>query len=116
MASETTKATENSSENLTIESNVHFSYHSSSTLSNNDNQREQDTLNDNRNNEMSRRLNHELALSATHRQQVESHWRQILRKEKFQELHAQISSLSDFHNKNVQRKKYVIQSVEREIE
>ena len=66
--------------------------------------------------EISKRLNQELSLSTTHRYEIESHWRQILRKEKFQELHDEITPLSEYHSQNVSRKKGAIESIQHEFD
>lgn len=66
------------------------------------------------NSEINERINEELALSAIHRKHVESHWRQVLRKEKFQELRNDIDSLKSYHQQNIQRKKNVLQSIQNE--
>ncbi|KAL3800133.1 hypothetical protein HJC23_001054 [Cyclotella cryptica] len=60
--------------------------------------------------ETAKRLNQELALSTTHRYEIESHWRQTLRKEKHTELHGEISLLSENHEQNVKRKAEIIKS------
>lgn len=66
------------------------------------------------NSEINERINEELLLSAIHRKHVESHWRQVLRKEKFQELHNDIDSLQKYHQQNIQQKKNVLQSIQNE--
>ena len=66
------------------------------------------------NSEINERINEELALSAIHRKHVENHWRQVLRKEKFQELRNDIGSLQNYHQQDIQRKKNVLQSIQRE--
>lgn len=66
------------------------------------------------NSEINERINEELALSAIHRKHVESHWRQVLRKEKFQELLNDIDSLQTYHQQDIQRKKNVLQSIQSE--
>ncbi|KAL7478165.1 hypothetical protein ACHAW6_003939 [Cyclotella cf. meneghiniana] len=66
--------------------------------------------------ETAQRLNRELALSATHRNEIESHWRQKLRKEKYRELHDEISLLSENHEQNVERKKEIIKSIQDEFD
>ena len=53
------------------------------------------------NNEINQRIKEELALSAIHQKQVDSHWRQVLRKEKFQELHNDIGSLQHQNQQNI---------------
>ena len=63
---------------------------------------------------ISKRINEELALSAIHQKNVESHWRQVLRKEKFQELHNDIDSLQQYHQQNIQQKKHVLESIQNE--
>ena len=85
------------------------------------NSNSQNRTNDAQNNtcsqsEISKRLNQELSLSTTHRNEIESHWRQILRKEKFKELHDEIKPLSEYHDQNVRRKKEVIQSSQHEFD
>jgi hypothetical protein len=65
-------------------------------------------------NEIYQRMNEELALSAIHRKHVESHWRQVLRKEKFQELRNDIGSLQQYHEQTMQQKKDVIKSLQNE--
>jgi hypothetical protein len=64
--------------------------------------------------EINKRINEELALSAIHRKHVESHWRQVLRKEKFQELHNDIDSLQQYHQQNIQQKKDALKSIQNE--
>jgi hypothetical protein len=66
------------------------------------------------NSEINERIKEELSLSAIHRKQVESHWREVLRKEKFQELHNDIDSLQSYHQQNIQRKRNVLQSIQNE--
>mmetsp|Transcript_16577 Transcript_16577/g.39683 ORF Transcript_16577/g.39683 Transcript_16577/m.39683 type:complete len:538 (-) Transcript_16577:60-1673(-) len=66
-------------------------------------------------NEMTEKLNRELALSNTHRLEIQSHWRQVLGKEKFRELHDEIPQLIQYYEQNVSRKKGVISSLEREV-
>ena len=66
--------------------------------------------------EIIKRLDQELALSATHRKDIENHWRQVLRKEKFKELHDEIIPLSKFHEQNIERKKEVIKSSQDEFD
>lgn len=66
--------------------------------------------------EITTRLNQELALSSTHRNEIECHWRQILRREKFKELHREIDPLIEYHKENVGRKKEVINSSQREFD
>jgi hypothetical protein len=66
--------------------------------------------------EITQRLNRELALSKSHRHEIESHWRQILRKEKYKELHEEIAPLSEYHEQNVERKKEVIKSTQHEFD
>ena len=66
--------------------------------------------------EITKRLNRELALSASHRNEIECHWRQVLRKEKFKELHDEIEPLSEYHERNVARKTEVIQSTQNEFD
>jgi hypothetical protein len=61
------------------------------------------------------RFAHELALSRTHRLQIDSHWRQVLVKEKFQELHNEIPQLIQCHDENVARKEEVVVSLHKEI-
>mmetsp|Transcript_26711 Transcript_26711/g.56865 ORF Transcript_26711/g.56865 Transcript_26711/m.56865 type:complete len:526 (-) Transcript_26711:81-1658(-) len=65
--------------------------------------------------EIAKRLRKELTLSETNRYETDSKWRQILRKEKFQDLVDEIPSLSDYHDQNVQRKKDMIDSIQNEI-
>ncbi|KAL7528484.1 hypothetical protein ACHAXR_002470, partial [Thalassiosira sp. AJA248-18] len=62
------------------------------------------------------KLNLELALSNTHRLQLQSHWRQILSKEKFQELHNGIPHLTQYHDENILRKKEVVTSLVKQIQ
>mmetsp|Transcript_11859 Transcript_11859/g.18216 ORF Transcript_11859/g.18216 Transcript_11859/m.18216 type:complete len:502 (-) Transcript_11859:41-1546(-) len=64
--------------------------------------------------EINERINEELALSSIHRKHVECHWRQVLRKEKFQELRNDIESLQNYHQQNIQQKKNVLQSIQSE--
>ncbi|KAL3766395.1 hypothetical protein ACHAWO_008059 [Cyclotella atomus] len=66
--------------------------------------------------EITKRLNQELALSTAHRNEIESHWRQVLRKEKFKDLHDEIEPLAEYHEQNIQRKRDVIQSSQREFD
>ena len=63
---------------------------------------------------ISKRINEELALSAIHQKNVESHWRQVLRKEKFHELYNDIDSLQQYHQHNIQQKKHVLESIQNE--
>src|SRR6056300_498397 len=77
----------------------------SSTETNNNNKEE---------NGINQRIKEELALSAIHRKHVESHWRQVLRKEKFQELRNDVGSLQQYHTQNVQRKKDIIRCIQDE--
>lgn len=65
---------------------------------------------------IAQRLKQELALSSIHRNEVESHWRQILRKEKFQELKDEIGPLAEYHERNVKRKIHVIESTQQEFD
>ena len=57
------------------------------------------------------RLDRELALSRTNRLQLQSYWRQVLVKQKFQELHDEIPNLIKYHDENVTRKKELIDSL-----
>ncbi|KAL3762237.1 hypothetical protein ACHAW5_007186 [Stephanodiscus triporus] len=66
-------------------------------------------------NRITERLDRELALSKTHRLQLQSHWRQVLVREKFQELHNEIPQLIQCHDENVARKEEVIDSLLKEI-
>ena len=66
--------------------------------------------------EITKRLNRELALSSAHRNEIECHWRQVLRKEKFKELHDEIEPLAKYHDRNVTRKREVIQSTQNEFD
>ena len=61
------------------------------------------------------KLNRELHLSKTHGLQLQSHWRQILSKEKYQELHNGVTQLSQYHDENISCKKDVIAYLEKEI-
>lgn len=70
--------------------------------------------NDEEENGINQRIQEELALSAIHRKHVESHWRQVLRKEKFQELRNDVGSLQQYHVQNVQRKKDIIRCIQDE--
>jgi len=65
--------------------------------------------------EINDRINEELALSSIHQKHVESHWRQVLRKEKFQELQTDIGSLQQYHQQNIQRKRDILKSIQNEI-
>ena len=56
------------------------------------------------------KLNHELAISNLHRLQLQTNWRQVLVKEKFQELHDEIPRLMKYHDENVEWKRQVIDS------
>ena len=78
----------------------------SSSETNNNNNKEENGIN--------QRIKEELALSAIHRKHVESHWRQVLRKEKFQELRNDVGSLQQYHVQNVQRKKDIIRCIQDE--
>jgi hypothetical protein len=75
-----------------------------------------DTRNSSNDSEITKRLNQELALSATHRNEIESHWRQILRKEKFKDLHDEIAPFAEYHKQHIQRKRDVIQSSQHEFD
>lgn len=78
---------------------------------------ENTTPNDNRpHSAITEKLNRELALSNTHRLQFQGHWRQILSKEKFQELSNAIPQLKKYHDENISRKKNVIDSLQGEIQ
>ena len=66
-------------------------------------------------NRITERLDRELALSRTHRLQLDSHWRQVLLKEKYQELHNEIPQLIQCHDENVARKEEVVDSLHKEI-
>jgi hypothetical protein len=79
----------------------------SSSETNNNNKEEE-------NNGINQRIKEELALSAIHRKHVESHWRQVLRKEKFQELRNDVGSLQQYHTQNIQRKKDIIRCIQDE--
>ena len=57
------------------------------------------------------RLDRELALSRTNRLQLQSYWRQVLVKEKFQELYDEIPHLIKCHDENVARKEELIDSL-----
>lgn len=56
------------------------------------------------------KLNRELAISHLHRLQLQTNWRQVLVKEKFQELHDEIPKLIKYHDENVKWKLQVIDS------
>ena len=75
----------------------------------------QNLCNDN-DSDVIKRLNRELALSTTHQNEIESHWRQVLRKEKFNELHDDIEPLAKYHEQNVTRKQEVIQASQNEFD
>ena len=62
------------------------------------------------------KLNRELAISNLHRLQLQTSWRQVLVKEKFQELHDEIPQLIKYHDENVQWKQQVIDSYLKGIE
>jgi hypothetical protein len=64
-----------------------------------------------RNSNIRVRLDRELALSRTNRLQLQSYWRQVLVKEKFQELHDEIPHLIKCHDENVARKEELIDSL-----
>ena len=66
-------------------------------------------------NRIRERLDRELALSKTNRVQLQSYWRQVLVKEKFQELHDEIPKLIKFHDENVARKEELIDSLHKGI-
>ncbi|KAL7547381.1 hypothetical protein ACHAWF_012856 [Thalassiosira exigua] len=67
------------------------------------------------NNAIVEKLERELALSNTHRMQLQSHWRQVLSKEKFQELHDGVPKLVEYHDHSIVRKKDVIKAIEGEV-
>lgn len=62
------------------------------------------------------KLDHELASSNIHRLQLRSNWRQVLVKEKFQELHDELPQLIQHHDENVAWKKQVIDSYQTGIQ
>ena len=74
----------------------------------------EEELHDGENNEINKRIKDELALSAIHQKQVDSHWRQVLRKEKFQELHNDIGSLQQNHQQSIQQKKHFLNCIQNE--
>ncbi|KAL9178314.1 hypothetical protein ACHAXT_001742 [Thalassiosira profunda] len=69
----------------------------------------------NTNNAIAERLDRELKLSRAHRLELQSHWRNVLSKEKFQELHDGIPRLMEHHEQNVERKKSVIEARRKEV-
>lgn len=60
-------------------------------------------------------LDRELKLAETHAKECQSQWRQILSKEKFEELNKDMPTLEQYHNKSAQRKQDVLANFLSEI-
>jgi len=96
-----------SSSDVILETNVDEGTHHD----NEDGQPSQPTSN----NGIAEKLDRELALSNTHRLQLQGHWRQVLCKEKYQELHGELPQLIQYHDQNIARKKDVVNACKKEI-
>ena len=60
-------------------------------------------------------LDRELKLAETHAKECQSQWRQVLSKEKFEELHKELPTLEHYHDESLQTKQDVLANFSSEI-